>query len=70
MYEIKFYMRNTCFYDESYFPASKSYIPGNNRFSTRYIAATPVNVKYTFKFKYELKNMIYIDISDNGMLKP
>lgn len=56
--------------DESYFPLSKSQMPGNNRFYTQDIETTPPNVKYKFKHKFEPKVMLYIAISDKGISKP
>ena len=56
--------------DESYFPLSKSQIPGNDRFYTKDKSTTPPKVMYKFKHKFESKVMLYIVISDKGISKP
>lgn len=56
--------------DESYFPLSKTHVPGNDRFYTKDKASTPPSVKYKFKHKFEKKVMLYIAISERGVSKP
>lgn len=56
--------------DESYFPLSKSQMPGNNRFYTKDKSTTPPKVMYKFKHKFESKVMLYIAVSDKGISKP
>lgn len=56
--------------DESYFPLSKTNIPGNDRYYSDKVSATPANVKYKFKHKFEEKVMLYIVISERGISKP
>lgn len=56
--------------DESYFPLSRSQMPGNNVFYTNDISNTPSDIKYKFKKKFENKVMLYIVISDRGVSKP
>ena len=52
--------------DESYFPLSKCDMPGNDKFYTDDIDATPPDVRYKKKKKFEQKVMIYLAISERG----
>jgi transposase len=52
--------------DESYFPLSKSQVPGNDKFYTSDISTTPPDVKYKKKKKFEPKILLYLVISEKG----
>ena len=56
--------------DESYFPLSKTQIPGNDRYYSTDSSTAPLNIKYKFKHKFEQKVMLYIAISEKGISKP
>ncbi|XP_055625397.1 uncharacterized protein LOC129768048 isoform X1 [Toxorhynchites rutilus septentrionalis] len=56
--------------DESYFPLSKTHIPGNDNYYSSDKSSTPPEVKYKFKHKFVKKVMLYIAISDRGISKP
>lgn len=55
--------------DESYFPLSKTHIPGNDRYYTSNSSTTPDNIKHKYKHKFEQKVMLYVAISDRGISK-
>lgn len=56
--------------DESYFPLSKSQVPGNDIYYTMNPKTTPPSVKFKFKKKFEAKVMLYIAVSDRGVSEP
>ena len=53
--------------DESYFTLSHSSINGNRNFYTSDISATPANVKYRPKAKYEQKLLVWVCFSAKGI---
>lgn len=55
--------------DKSYFPLSKTHIPGNDRYYTSNNFTTPDDIKHKYKHKFEQKVMLYVAISDKGLSK-
>ena len=56
--------------DESYFTLSHSTINGNNNFYSNNIEATPPEVKYRTKYKFEPKVPVWIAGSSKGLSEP
>lgn len=53
--------------DESYFPLSKTHIPGNDRYYTDNVSNIPEDIKHKYKHKFEQKVMLYVTISEKGI---
>jgi DNA-binding protein len=53
--------------DESYFTLSHSSINGNNVYYSSNVSATPSNVKFTKKKKFEDKLLVWLAISNKGI---